>query len=88
MEVSVAMLLSSSHKLIAFQELSRGTVTENTVYIREVAKLALHYHAASLIIAHNHPGGSAEPSEADLAFTRQLQQALALLDVRLLDHSH
>ena len=56
------------------------------MYIREVAKLALHYHAASLIIAHNHPGGSTEPSEADLAFTRQLQQALALLDVRLLDH--
>jgi len=85
-EVSMAMLLSSSHKLIAFQELSRGTVAENTVYIREVAKLALRYHAASLIIAHNHPGGSTEPSAADLAFTRRLQQALALLDVRLLDH--
>ncbi|OAM28691.1 MULTISPECIES: DNA repair protein RadC [unclassified Eikenella] len=85
-EVSVALLLSSSNRLIAFKELSRGTVAENTVYIREVAQLALQHHAASLIIAHNHPGGSAEPSAADLAFTRQLQQALALLEVRLLDH--
>lgn len=85
-EVSVALLLSSSNRLIAFKELSRGTVAESTVYIREVAQLALQHHAASLIIAHNHPGGSAEPSAADLAFTRQLQQALALLEVRLLDH--
>lgn len=85
-EVSVAMLLSNSHRLITFQELSRGTVAENTVYVREVAKLALQHHAAALIIAHNHPGGSIQPSAADLAFTRRLQQALSLLDVRLLDH--
>ncbi len=85
-EVSVALLLNNGHRLIALKELSRGTVAENTVYVREVAQLALQHHAAALIIAHNHPGGSAEPSAADLAFTRRLQQALALLDVRLLDH--
>ena len=66
--------------------MSRGTVAENTVYIREVAKLALHYHAASLIIAHNHPGGSARPSESDVQFTERLKQALSLVDITLLDH--
>ena len=68
------------------RELSRGTVAENTVYIREIVKLALDEYADSLIIAHNHPGGSAKPSEADIGFTKRLAQALDLVDVSLLDH--
>lgn len=85
-EVSIALLLNRQHQLIAIRELSRGTVAENTVYIREMVKLALEEYADSLIIAHNHPGGSAKPSEADIHFTRRLAQALALVDVTLLDH--
>lgn len=85
-EVSVALLLNRQHQLIAIRELSRGTVAENTVYIREMVKLALEEYADSLIIAHNHPGGSAKPSESDIRFTRRLAQALALVDVTLLDH--
>ena len=68
------------------RELARGTVAENTVYIREIVKLALDEYADSLIIAHNHPGGSATPSQSDIAFTGRLKQALALVDVSLLDH--
>lgn len=85
-EVSLVLLLNSRNQLLEQAELSRGTVAENTVYIREVVKLALDKHAAALIFAHNHPGGSCAPSEADLAFTRRLRQALDLVDVRLLDH--
>lgn len=85
-EISVALLLNRQNQLIAMRELSRGTVAENTVYIREIVKLALEEYADSLIIAHNHPGGSARPSESDIAFTRRLQQALALVDVSLHDH--
>ncbi|MCF7522051.1 DNA repair protein RadC [Neisseria sp. ZJ106] len=85
-EVSVALLLNSQQQLIAMHELSRGTVAENTVYVREIVKLALDEYAAGLILAHNHPGGSAMPSESDIALTRRLQQALALVDVSLLDH--
>lgn len=85
-EVSVALLLNSRNQLIALHELSRGTVAENTVYVRETVKLALDHYAAAIIVAHNHPGGSAEPSEADIAFTRRLSQALALVDIVLLDH--
>lgn len=85
-EVSTALLLNRQNQLIAMKELSRGTVAENTVYTREIVKLALDYYADGLIIAHNHPGGSIRPSENDIAFTRRLQQALALVDVVLLDH--
>ncbi|MCF7529687.1 RadC family protein [Neisseria lisongii] len=85
-EVSVALLLNSQQQLIAMHELSRGTVAENTVYVREIVKLALDEYATGLILAHNHPGGSAMPSESDIALTRRLQQALALVDVSLLDH--
>ena len=85
-EVSTALLLNRQNQLIAMRELSRGTVAENTVYTREIVKLALDHYADGLIIAHNHPGGSIRPSENDIAFTRRLQQALALVDVVLLDH--
>lgn len=85
-EVSTALLLNRQKQLIAMRELSRGTVAENTVYTREIVKLALDHYADGLIIAHNHPGGSLRPSESDIVFTRHLQQALALVDVMLLDH--
>ncbi|MDO4227898.1 RadC family protein, partial [Neisseria sp.] len=85
-EVSVALLLNNRNQLIALHELSRGTVAENTVYVREIVKLSLEHYAAAVIIAHNHPGGSPEPSQADIAFTRRLAQALELVDVVLLDH--
>lgn len=85
-EVSTALLLNRQNRLIAVRELSRGTVAENTVYIREIVKLALDEYADSLIIAHNHPGGSATPSQSDIVFTGRLKQALALVDVSLLDH--
>lgn len=85
-EVSLALFLDSQNRLIACEELSRGTVAENTVYIREVAKRALHHQATGLIFAHNHPAGSLTPSDADIGFTQKLQQALLLLDVMLLDH--
>ena len=85
-EVSVALLLNRQNQLISVRELSRGTVAENTLYIREIVKLALDEYADSLIIAHNHPGGSAEPSHEDIAFTGRLAQAMSLVDVSLLDH--
>ncbi|WP_274571010.1 DNA repair protein RadC [Neisseria leonii] len=85
-EVSLLLLLNSQNGLIEQVELSRGTPSENTVYIREVVRLALDKHAVALILAHNHPGGSCDPSDADVAFTRRLQQALDLVDIRLLDH--
>lgn len=85
-EVSVALLLNSRHQLIGLHELARGTVAGNTVYVREIVKLALEHYAAAIIIAHNHPGGTAAPSESDIAFTRRLGQALDLVDVVLLDH--
>ena len=68
------------------EELFQGSLTESRVYPREVARLALARNAARVIIAHNHPSGSAKASEADIQLTRQLGQALALIDVRLLDH--
>lgn len=85
-EVSVALFLDSDNQLIACEELSRGTLAENTTYPREVARLALQHHAAAVIFAHNHPSGSLKPSQADLDFTQRLQVALALLDIALLDH--
>ena len=85
-EVSVALLLNRQNRLIAMHELSRGTVAENTVYVREIVKLALDEYADGLIIAHNHPGGLARPSESDVAFTHRLKQALDLVDIALLDH--
>ena len=85
-EVFVAVFLDAQHRVVACEELFRGTLTQTSVYPREVVKRALHHNAAALIFAHNHPSGVAEPSRADEALTVALKQALALVDVRVLDH--
>ncbi|MBQ0131104.1 MAG: DNA repair protein RadC [Comamonas sp.] len=85
-EVFAVLFLDSQNRLIAMEEMFRGTLSQTSVYPREVALRALHHHAAALILAHNHPSGSVQPSLADRALTRSLQSALALLDVRVLDH--
>lgn len=85
-EHCIAILLDAQHQVIDCKTISKGTLTEATVYPREVVKLALDHHASSLILAHNHPGGTAQPSPGDLSMTESLAQALALVDVTLLDH--
>ena len=85
-ELFVGLLLDSQHRLIEYLELFRGTLAQTSVYPREVAKAALKSNAAAMIFAHNHPSGVAEPSRADELLTQALKQALALLDVRVLDH--
>ena len=85
-EVFVAAMLDTRHRLIEYVELFFGTVDGAEVHPREVAKHALRLNAAAVIVAHNHPSGVSEPSQADLALTRHLKQALALVDIRLLDH--
>lgn len=85
-EVFAVLFLDSQHRLIALEELFRGTLDQTSVYPREVALRALHHGAAAIILAHNHPSGVAEPSRADEALTRNLQAALGLLDIRVLDH--
>lgn len=85
-ESFVALFLDSQHRLIALHELFRGTLTQTSVYPREVVKAALRVNAAAIIFAHNHPSGVAEPSQADQQLTTALKQALALVDVRVLDH--
>lgn len=85
-EVFVALWLDSQNRLIANEELFRGTLTQTSVYPREVVKRALAHNAGAVILAHNHPSGLAEPSRADEVLTSSLKQALALIDVKLLDH--
>ncbi|HXC41347.1 MAG TPA: DNA repair protein RadC [Burkholderiales bacterium] len=85
-EVFVAVMLDAQHRVIASEELFRGTLTQTSVYPREVVKCALRHNAAAVIFAHNHPSGAAEPSHADEMLTRSLKSALALVDVRVLDH--
>lgn len=85
-EHCVAILLDVQHQVIDCKTISCGTLTEAAVYPREVVKLALEHHASSLILAHNHPAGTAQPSPGDLTMTRSLAEALALVDVTLLDH--
>ena len=85
-EVFTCLFLDAQNRLIEYQELFRGTLTQTSVYPREVVKEALGCNAASLILAHNHPSGLATPSRADEALTSTLKQALALVDVRVLDH--
>lgn len=85
-EVFVALLLDAQHRVTAFEELFRGTLTQTSVYPREVMKCALRHNAAAVIFAHNHPSGVAEPSHADEILTRSLKAALALVDVQVLDH--
>ncbi|MCJ7816126.1 MAG: DNA repair protein RadC [Xanthomonadales bacterium] len=85
-EVFACLFLDTRHRVIAFEELFYGTIDGATVYPRVVAEKALQHGAAALIVAHNHPSGISEPSLADQAITRRLKDALALLDIRLLDH--
>lgn len=85
-EVFMALFLDAQHRVIASEELFAGTLTQTSVYPREVVKRALHHNAAALILAHNHPSGVAEPSHADQALTDALKQALALIEVKVLDH--
>jgi DNA repair protein RadC len=85
-ESFVVLFLDVKNRLLASEEMFRGTLTHTSVYPREVVKAALARNAASVLLAHNHPSGMAEPSEADLLLTRALVQALALVDVRVLDH--
>ena len=85
-EVFVALWLDAQHKLIDAQVLFRGTLTQTSVYAREVVRAALAKNAAGVILAHNHPSGGSSPSQADRSLTRQLKDALALIDVAVLDH--
>jgi DNA repair protein RadC len=85
-EVFAAAFLDTRHRLIEYAELFQGTVDGAEVHPREVVRLALVHNAAAVIVAHNHPSGDVEPSAADRAVTIRLKQALALVDVRLLDH--
>lgn len=85
-EVCELILLDSQHRLIDYLEPFRGTINQASVYPREVVKIALHRNALSVFLVHNHPSGLAEASQADIALTKHLKQALALVDFRLLDH--
>jgi DNA repair protein RadC len=85
-EVFSCLFLDNRNRMIAFDELFRGTIDAASVYPREVVRRALEHNAAALIVAHNHPSGVSEPSRADTLLTRRLREALALVDIRLLDH--
>ena len=85
-EVFVGVFLDAQNRVLATDELFRGTLTQTSVYPREVVKRSLFNNAAAVIFAHNHPSGIAEPSHADELLTQSLKQALALVDVRVLDH--
>ena len=85
-EVFCVLFLDAQHQLLALEELFRGTLTQTSVYPREVVLRALHHRAAAVVLAHNHPSGNARPSKADESLTRVLAAALMLLDIRVLDH--
>lgn len=85
-EVFACLFLDNQNRVIKLEELFRGTIDGASVYPREVAKQALHHNAAAVIFAHNHPSGIAEPSQSDQLITNKLKQALALFDIRVLDH--
>ncbi|WP_286237087.1 RadC family protein [Neptuniibacter halophilus] len=85
-EVFGCLFLDNQHQVICFEELFQGSLTAAAVYPREVVVRALAHNAAALILAHNHPSGVAEPSQSDLGITERLQKALALVEVRVLDH--
>jgi len=85
-EVFMAVFLDAQNRVLQAEELFRGTLTQTSVYPREVVKRALAHNAAGVILAHNHPSGAAEPSQSDRWLTDQLKAALALVDVRVLDH--
>ena len=85
-EVFVCLWLDAQHRVIAMDDSFRGTLTQTSVYPREIVKAALAANAAAVIFAHNHPSGAAQPSQADELLTRNLKEALALVDVKVLDH--
>jgi DNA repair protein RadC len=85
-EIFACLYLDNQHRVLGFEELFRGTLDGASVYPREVVKAALKHNAAALIFAHNHPSGVAEPSAADRSLTQRLRAALALVDIRVLDH--
>jgi DNA repair protein RadC len=85
-EVFAVLFLDAQHRLLQLEELFQGTLTQTSVYPREVVKRALALNAAAVVLAHNHPSGAAEPSRADEFLTQSLRSALALVDVRVLDH--
>ncbi|NOX25293.1 MAG: DNA repair protein RadC [Deltaproteobacteria bacterium] len=85
-EILTVIFLDASHAIIATEVAAEGTLTRNTVYPRELLKMALEHHAAAVIIAHNHPSGNPAPSAADRHLTRSLFLALSLVDIKLLDH--
>jgi DNA repair protein RadC len=85
-EVFCCLFLDNRHRVIVFEELFRGTIDGASVHPREVVRRVLHHNAAAVILAHNHPSGVPEPSRADIQLTRRLVDALALVDVRVLDH--
>jgi DNA repair protein RadC len=85
-EVFACLMLDTKHRVIAFRELFKGSINSASVYPREVVKQALADNAAAVILAHNHPSGVAEPSESDIQITGRLQDALQLVDIRVLDH--
>jgi len=85
-EVFVAVFLDAQNRVLEVEELFRGTLTQTSVFPREIVKRALHFNAAAVIFAHNHPSGVAEPSRADEALTQTLKHTLALVDVKVLDH--
>lgn len=85
-EVFMGLFLDAQNRVLVVEELSRGTLTQTSVFPREVVRKALQHNAAAVIFAHNHPSGVAEPSHADETLTRALKDALALIDVRVLDH--
>jgi DNA repair protein RadC len=85
-EVFAVLFLDAQHRMLAMEEMFRGTLTQTSVYPREVVKRALHHQASAVVLAHNHPSGSVQPSRADEMLTHTLKAALALVDVRVLDH--
>jgi DNA repair protein RadC len=85
-EVFVVVLLDAQNRVLACEEMFRGTLTQASIYPREIVKTALAANAAAVIFAHNHPSGVSEPSRADELLTQQLKAALALVDVKVLDH--
>jgi DNA repair protein RadC len=85
-EVFILLFLDMRNRLIAIEDMFRGTLAQITVYSREVLKSALQHNASSIIVAHNHPGGDPAPSKADRMLTMQITSALALVDVKVIDH--
>lgn len=85
-EVFACLFLDNKHRVMAFEEMFRGTIDSASVYPREIVRRALELNSAAIIIAHNHPSGDPQPSAADKALTQKIKAALTLVDVRLLDH--